>query len=338
MLADVDSDLLALVSMGIHQDPLDQVVAVLIPSNVDERNAGTIWTSSGDDTQILIQELVTANLEAFLNNLGRELINAVVIRVVEDVVDNAALVRRRAVLAEVLDTPVAELTMRNEINVGDHLFDGRALLLFNAVFEDVLNNETASLAKSDLMPHATKSLIDLEHDLRRFATPAELEQLLPDMTSIAVNDSIWDASKQLTDHVSFVVLRYGVEGLLDDMTTKGIHAQSDDVAVDGVRDSDDLVWSAVLEASLNQEVAETIDHERISLTDDGLDDLVLLLCSADLELLLQEDGCLLVIVADDLIDNVLPITRDSFVQKTPVIHRLKRCDVGLAAGVLSNVS
>ena len=335
MLANVDSDLLALVSMGIHQDPLDQVVPVLISSNVDERDAGTIWTSSGDDTQILIQELVAANLQAFLNNLGRELINAVVVRVVEDVVDNAALVWRRTVLAEVLDTPVAELTMRNEINVGDDLFDGRALLLFNAVLEDVLNNETAGLAKSNLMPHATKSLVDLEHDLRRFATPAELEQLLPDMTSIAVDDSIWDASKQLTDHVSFVVLRHRVESLLDDMTAEWVHTQGDDIAMNGIGDSNDLVWSAVLEASLNKEIAEAIDHERVCLADDGFDDLVLLLCGADLELLLQEDGCLLVIVADDFIDNIFPITRDSFVQKTAVVHRLKWRDIGLAAGVLN---
>ena len=338
MLADVDSDLFSLMSMSVHQDPLDEVVPILIASNVDEWNARTIWTSGGYDIQVFIQEFMTANLETFLNNLGSELINAVVVGVVQDVVDDATLVRRGAVLAEVLNAPVAELTMSNEINVGDHLFDGRALLFFNTVLEDVLNNETASLTKGDLVPHTAKSLVDLEHDLRRFATPAKLEQLLPDMACIAMNDSVWDASKQLSNHVGFVVFRHGVESLLDDMTTERIHAQGDHVAMDRVCDSDDLLGSAVLEASLHKEVAEAVDHERVGLADNGFHDLVLLLCGADLELLLQEDGCLLVIVADDLIDNVLPITRDSFVQKTPVIHRLERSDIGLAAGVLIQVS
>jgi hypothetical protein len=206
VLADVDSNLLSLVSMSVHQDPLDEIIAILVASDVDERNARTIWTSSGDDTQVLIQELMTANLETFLNNLGGELIDAVVVGVVQNVVDDTALVRRRAMLAKMLDAPVAKLAMSNEVNVGDHFLDGRALLFFNAVLEDVLYNETAGFTKSNLMPHASKSLVDLEHNLWRLATPAKLEQLLPDVTSVAMDDGVRDTSEQLSNHVSFVVL------------------------------------------------------------------------------------------------------------------------------------
>ena len=308
MLADVNCNLLTLVRMSIHQDPLDEVVAVLVASDVDKRNSGTVCTSSGNDTEVAIQELVTADLETLLNNFGCELIDAVVVRVGQDVVDDTTLVGRRAVLAEVLDTPIAELTMSDEVDIVDHLLDSRALLLFNAVLEDVLNDQTASLSKSDLMPHAAKSFVDLEHDLRRLATPAELKQLLPNVTSVAVNDSVWDAPKQFPNHVSFVILRNGIEGLLDDVAAKWIHAQSDDVAVNGVSNSNDLLWCSMLEASLDEEVSETVDHEWVCLVDDGLDNLILLLCGADLELLLEEDRSLLVVVADDLIDNVLPIT------------------------------
>jgi hypothetical protein len=226
------------------------------------------------------------------------------------VIDDLTLVRRRAVLTEVLDAPVAELTMSDEVNVLDNFVNSGALLFLNTVLEDVLDNQTASLAQSNLMPHSTKCLIDLEHDLRRLPTPAELEQLLPHMTSIAVNDSVRNASKQFPNHISLVVLWNRVEGLLDDVATERIHAESDDVAVNGISNGDDLLRSAVLEAALNQEVAEAVDHERVCLVDDGVDNVIFLVGSADFEFLLQEDGGLLVVAADDLIDNVLPITRD----------------------------
>jgi hypothetical protein len=127
VLANMDSNLLALMNVSIHQNPLNEIVAVLISSNIDERNARTIRPSSSDDSKIAIQEVQSANLEALLNNLGGKLIDAVVIRVGQDVVNDATLVRGRAVLTEVLDTPVSELAVSDEINVGDYFLDSRAL-------------------------------------------------------------------------------------------------------------------------------------------------------------------------------------------------------------------
>lgn len=49
------------------------------------------------------------------------------------------------------------------------------LVLFKAVLEDVLYNKTSSLTQSHLMPHATKRLVDIAHDLRRRVAPAKLE-------------------------------------------------------------------------------------------------------------------------------------------------------------------
>ncbi len=79
MLADVNGDLLTLMVMGVHEDPLDEVVAILITSNVDEWDAWTIWTSSGDDSKVAIQEFKPTNLETLLDDLGSELINAVAV-------------------------------------------------------------------------------------------------------------------------------------------------------------------------------------------------------------------------------------------------------------------
>ena len=83
-----------------------------------------------------------------------------------------------------------------------------------------------------------------------------------------------------------------------------------------------LVWSTVLKAALNKEVAKAVDHERVGLSDNSLHDLVLLLGGADLELLLKEDRCLLVIVADDLVDDILPVAIDVAVQQSAIVERL----------------
>ena len=69
MLADVDGDLLSLLLMSVHQDPLDEVVAVLITSDVDERDSWSIWVRSGDDVEISVKELNASDLETFLNDL-----------------------------------------------------------------------------------------------------------------------------------------------------------------------------------------------------------------------------------------------------------------------------
>lgn len=64
------------------------------------------------------------------------------------------------------------------------------LVLFQTVLEDVLNDQTASLAQSDLMPHATEGFVDVTHDLWRRVAPAKLEQLLPHVASIPVDHGL----------------------------------------------------------------------------------------------------------------------------------------------------
>lgn len=75
----------------------------------------------------------------------------------------------------------------------------------------------------------------------------------------------------------------------------------------------------MLEAALDKEIAKAINHKRIGLGDDGFDNLILLLRSSHLEFLLKEDGRLLVIVADNLVDNVLPVAVDVAIEETAVV-------------------
>src|ERR1700692_1567555 len=102
------------------------------------------------------------------------------------------------------------------------------------------------------------------------------------------------------NHDGLIVLWNRVKCLLDDVTAKCIHGKVQGVASDGFSNLDDLFRSAMLKAALNQEVTEAIYHQRICLSNDGFNNVVLLLCGANLELLLKEDRCLLIIVANNL--------------------------------------
>lgn len=228
-------------------------------------------------------------------------------------------------LTQVLDTPITKLTMGDEINVGNDFFNGRTLslsvgvamqvesahlFLLHTVLEDVLDNKAASFAKRYFMPHTSQSLVHLDHDLRRLTSPTQFEELLPNVACIAVDDGVRNAAKKLADHISLVIFRDGIKSLLNDMAAEGIHAEGNDIAMNGISNGNDLLRSAVLEAALDEKVAKAVDHERIGLVDDGLDNLELLLGGADFQLLLQKDRGLLVVVAYNLVDNVFPVTRD----------------------------
>lgn len=94
---------------------------------VDKRDAGTIGTSSGDTLKIAIKEVDTGNLETLLHYLRSELIHAVLRSVVEDVLEDTATICRSTMLAEMLNAPVSELAVGDDVNVGNDLFDSRAL-------------------------------------------------------------------------------------------------------------------------------------------------------------------------------------------------------------------
>ena len=140
---DMVGDLLTLVMVSVHENPLDQVIAILIARDyfalassstrlvsaltVNERNARTFRMGGRDNCKVTVHEFDAANLQTFLHNLGSKLVDAVVVSICENVVDNAALVGWRAMLAQMLDTPVAKLTMGNEVDACDDFLDGWTL-------------------------------------------------------------------------------------------------------------------------------------------------------------------------------------------------------------------
>lgn len=149
------------------------------------------------------------------------------------------------------------------------------------------------------------------------------------MARVTVDDGLWDATQQLVNHDSLVLLGHAVESLLDNMASESIHAEVQGVATDCLGDRNNLLRGTMLEAALHQEVTETVDHERIGLLDNGLNDVELLLWSADLEFLLEEDGSLLIVAADNLVDYVAPIATHVTVEEATIVERLHSAHVVL---------
>ena len=163
------------------------------------------------------------------------------------------------------------------------------LVFLKTILKDVLNDQATSLAKRNFMPHAAKGFIDVSHDLWRRLSPSELKKLLPDVARITVNNGLRDTTKKFMNHNGLIVFGNRVKSLLDNMTTECIHGKIQGIASNSLSNLYDLFRASVFEAALNQEVTEAVYHQRIGLSDDSLDDVVLLLSSTNLELLLKED-------------------------------------------------
>lgn len=224
---------------------------------VNKWHARSMSSSFADALQVAIHELWSADLQALLDHFGCELVDAIVGGEAEDMLNGAALVRWQTVFADMLNAPVAELTVGDHIDAGEDFVDAWTLrtlasasvveallaylVLLQTVLEDVLHHETAGLTKRNLMPHAPKSLIDALHDLWWRAVPAELKQFLPDMTSIAMNDGLGDAMKQLLNEACLNAFWNDIKSLLNNMTAEGIHAQVQDVPCNRLGDGQDLL-------------------------------------------------------------------------------------------------
>jgi hypothetical protein len=129
VLANVLSNDLAMLRVGVRQDILNEVVAILIACNVNQGNARTIWTTLADTIKVATKEFNTTNLEALLDNLGSELVHAVLRSIADDVVNCPAPISGSAVFADVLNAPVAKLTVSNNIDALEDFFNAGTLSL-----------------------------------------------------------------------------------------------------------------------------------------------------------------------------------------------------------------
>jgi hypothetical protein len=94
---------------------------------VNKWHAWAVLATFADTLQVSIEKLIAANLQAFLNHLGGVLVHAVFGGETEDMVDSAASISRGSVFADVLDAPISELAMSDDIDTSKYLVDARTL-------------------------------------------------------------------------------------------------------------------------------------------------------------------------------------------------------------------
>lgn len=109
------------------EDVLDEVVAILITRNVDQGNAWTIKATLANAIKVATEEFRTTNLEALFNDLRSKLIHAVLRSVTDDVVNGAATISWSTMLADVLNAPVTELSVSNNIDSCQYFLNTRTL-------------------------------------------------------------------------------------------------------------------------------------------------------------------------------------------------------------------
>lgn len=92
--------------------------------------------------EIAVQEIVTADLEALLNHFGCKLIDGVFRGKAKDVLNGASAVGDRSMFANMLNTPIAELTMGNNVDTGQNFVDTRALWVCQYLSLSMTSNST----------------------------------------------------------------------------------------------------------------------------------------------------------------------------------------------------
>jgi hypothetical protein len=123
MLSNMTGNNLAMLRVRMCQNILNEIIAVLVTSNVDKGNAWSIRTALADTVKIAAQKINTANLETLLNDLGGKLIHAVFRSISDNMVNGTAAISWCTMLANMLNAPIAKLAVSNDINAGQYLLD-----------------------------------------------------------------------------------------------------------------------------------------------------------------------------------------------------------------------
>lgn len=77
MLSDVRRHHFSVLWRCIVQNPLDQVIAVLVAGNINQGNSSSVTTPFTNTVQVAAEEVRASNFEALFHNLGRELVRRI---------------------------------------------------------------------------------------------------------------------------------------------------------------------------------------------------------------------------------------------------------------------
>lgn len=117
------SNYLTMLRGRVVQDPLYKIIAILVAGNINQWDTCAVLTYLTNPIQVAAKEIGSPNFEALFDYLGRKLVRRILGSVSNHMVNSSASIGRPAVLANVLDAPVAKLAVCDDVNVGQHLFD-----------------------------------------------------------------------------------------------------------------------------------------------------------------------------------------------------------------------
>ncbi len=128
MLPNMAGDDLPMLRIGVSEDVLDEIIAVLITGNVNKGNTRTVKTTFAHTIQVTTQELNATYLQALLDHFRCKLVHAVFRCISNDMIGCTTAIRRSAVLTNVLDAPVSKLAVCDNVNAGKYLFNTGTLV------------------------------------------------------------------------------------------------------------------------------------------------------------------------------------------------------------------
>jgi len=105
------------------QNVLDQVVSVLVASNVDQRNPRTVMATFTDSVKVPTEEINPTDFQTLFNNFGGKLIHAVFGSISNNMINCPTAIGWCAMLTNVLNAPIAKLSVSDNVNACKHLLD-----------------------------------------------------------------------------------------------------------------------------------------------------------------------------------------------------------------------
>jgi len=114
-------------SLATSEKVSDSTALIEVGPTIDQWDAWTISTPFTNTIKITLEEFRAADLQTLLNHFRRKLVHAVFRGVAKDMVDSAATVGRSTVLANMLNAPIAKLTVGDNIDAIEDLGDARTL-------------------------------------------------------------------------------------------------------------------------------------------------------------------------------------------------------------------
>jgi hypothetical protein len=127
VLADVAGDDLPMLRVGVSQNVLNEIVAILVAGDINEWNSRTIKTTFADAIQVTTQKFNATYLQALFDHLRRKLVHAVFRSISNDMISGTTAISWSTMLANMLDAPISKLAVGDNVNAGKYLFDTRTL-------------------------------------------------------------------------------------------------------------------------------------------------------------------------------------------------------------------